>query len=224
MKNRTYLAGLLFAMVIQFHAATASSLEFGLDKVLSGATPAGTAPWVTMTFTDLDYNNNNLLDDGVVQLVIDTSGLELQSGQFLKECFFNVNFNGNLDFLWSAPQIESAIYSSNSVGNGEGIVSGFDIGVLFYESNSDNGLNRFDAGETISLLMAGQGLTADLFDTVNLDGYFAAAHVLGIPYGDGSGKIVDSNSPTPSPVPEPATMLLLGFGLMGLALIGRRLH
>ena len=101
--------------------------------------------------------------------------------------------------------------------NGD-LTSSFNLRFSFLTIDNDS--TRFDAGEFVTYLISGPGLTASLFDFVNEAGYLTMAQVQGINSVNGIGLIGQKSGA--QPVPEPATMLLLGMGLTGLAFFGRK--
>jgi hypothetical protein len=131
----------------------------------------------------------------------------------LNEYFFNYEDT-------TLPAIYLANPSVGTIENPDPEYLGFDRVINF-----NTGLLAGKSYEFI--LQSPSQIDASKFADNNNGDFYAPAKVFS---GSEQGYLADSISqgptpaPSPSPVPEPATMLLLGIGLMGLALIGRRLH
>ena len=202
-------------------SAEALSLEFG--KVYDGAQPESDGPWLTATFEDVDIEGERS-----VKLTLEAT--DLNDYEFVSKWFFN--FNPDLDasdlvfdrfYRQDADPEEDPIVKRirtktdklNAAGGGL-----YDIGIEFSTSEAD----RFGVGDSAVFLISGiDGLTvtADDFNFMSKppggNGLFlAAAHIQGIgDDGKDSGWVA---------VPEPGTMLLLGCGLVGVALLRRKLR
>ncbi|RJQ55610.1 MAG: PEP-CTERM sorting domain-containing protein [Nitrospiraceae bacterium] len=207
----TSLVAVLIASMVSFGQATMISIN--LDTEFSGATPpAGTAPWLTATFDDAGT-------PGSVMLTMSTANLT--GTEFVSTWSFNLNPALNpvsLNFAYSSGEMFSSLTQGVNCckADGDGF---FDISFNF-----NNG--AFTSGETSVFNITGiPTLTALDFDFLSLgsgnspDGLKTAAHVQSIGVdGNDSGWITGETTV----VPEPGTVFLLGAGLVGLGLYGRK--
>jgi hypothetical protein len=95
----------------------------------------------------------------------------------------------------------------------------FDLssGEFFWTDISDqNGWFKAETGELAGLYLDN---LRNYFDPTGLDGMYAASLT-----GDYQDFIVNIPNINPVPTPEPGTMVLLAFGLMGMAGVGRKLQ
>jgi hypothetical protein len=181
-------------------ASSANALVFHLDTIYTGSTPGGTAPWVTITITDVAANKVNIRVD---------HNASSAAGQFVSNVYLNMDpFVGSLS-------ISNEVNSNKRDGalnvalNGVNGAAGnqFDLGIPFETSNAGGGVNRLKPGEFWSADITGTGLAAANFNAVSNHGLYNGAHMQGIA-GGLSGHITT--------VPEPASLGILALGALGL--------
>ncbi|MDJ0786789.1 MAG: PEP-CTERM sorting domain-containing protein [Myxococcota bacterium] len=213
---RAILAGCLFSGALSgallASGATAATLTFELDFEFSGATePAGTAPWVTLTFDDSVGTAND------VRLTIANVGIT--GSEFVSGVY--VNFNTALDPTALTITAVDDSASSPSISQGTNAFKADGDGffdVLFdFPPPPGSGSAKFTAGESVVFDFSFPSpIDVSDFDFDSAPGggngsYRAAAHVQGI--GSESGWIGNASG-----VPEPATGVLLLLAACALRL------
>jgi hypothetical protein len=204
------------------NGATASPFVLELSTVVTGATPGGDTPYLSLEFLDLG--------GGVVEVTFNASNLVLS--EFATNWYFNFDPTLNPDNL--AIAYDSGIAGTYATeANGFSAAGGsddYDIHFAFPTSNSDDqlGLDGDFAVYTFTLA----GLTAAAFNfnnaaDVNGPNFYSMAHIQGVGRNASLSSWVGAADPfdedledPPSPAPEPASLALLGVG--GLMLIARR--
>lgn len=210
MESKKFLAAIVatFAVFGVTLQASAATYNYNFSNEFSGGTaPAGSAPWASLSFTDVA---------GGVEMEL---RLNAWTG-FVSE--FDINYGGNpgtnsaltpLGFIFQSGQVAGSIAKSADSYQADGDGK-FDIRFSFPSANNPA---RLAGGESVKYLITGSS-GANLFNNTSLTGggngtWYAALHVQGLPTGSGSGWLGAT-----APVPEPETygMILAGFGLLGL--------
>ena len=203
---RVFLCSLVFSTVAS--VVTAAPILYNIDYAFSGS---GTGS-VQAEFTEVG--------DGLVQLRMASTDL---SGGYASGWYLNLDTNldaSDLDINYvSGIEADAVGQGTNDFkADGDGF---FDL--LFSFSTADHDLAP---GEWSVYTLALDGLTADAFNFVSVNGpvgkngFYAAAKISG---GGGiQAWVADADGPAPPPVPEPASLLLLGAG--ALPLIRKRMR
>lgn len=193
-------------LVLSGANARAGSVIYTLDYTFSGTPPSGAAPWVDVTFQDVN--------PGTVALTI--SNVNLTGQEFNVDVYLNLNPAKDVTQLTFAEQSASSGLSGLSTSTGENAFQAdgdgsYDIDVGFATAND----GRFMGGDYITYQITGiPTLVASDFEFLSYVGggqgvYYAAAKIQGISSGL-SGWIGSTQ-----PVPEPgfAGFLVLAGGV-----------
>lgn len=182
-----------------------ADIQFPLDYAYSGASPDGTAPWLTATITDSGFNT--------VRLTMSASNLT--GSDFISKWYFNLDpvLTGSLTFTaydttaveWVTPSY--AVDSYKAGGDGW-----YDIRFKFPTANGST--DRFNGGDSViyDISYSGTGtLSASSFLFQSYAGrksgqYETAVHIQGITGGN-SGWIANTTV-----VPEPISSILFVAG------------
>ncbi|MCK5508855.1 MAG: PEP-CTERM sorting domain-containing protein [Desulfobacterales bacterium] len=246
MKKLLLLITLVVGVIAFALPAQATTLTFDLDIEFSGADePQGEQPpsWLTASFDDGNT-------PGTVTLTM--TATNLMNAEHIKEWYFNfesdyINVN-LLSIIHDSGIAATTVYQSPDPNatkpeykaDGDGLFDLYfdfqntfgvdDTAVYIISDNLDNGVITVESFNLAS--------EPENPETSNpKPGYFSAAHIGGIydplfkdEYGnevpnntEGSGWIGDGDGGWPhQSIPEPATMLLLGSGLIGIAVSGKK--
>ena len=190
--------------------ATSITLELVLEYT-GGNEPLGVPPWLSATFDD----------GGTAGSVTLTLTSNLTDQEFASKWVFNLNpilDPTALAFSHVSGVAPSPTFPQTGVNAFTAASDSF-YDILFEFPNNPISA-RFGAGDSSVFNITGIGsLTASSFNFLSQPGgpqgpFHSAAHVQGIgPNAEGSGWIA---------TPEPSTLILLGFGLGGLALWRKR--
>lgn len=192
----------------------------------------GTTGFPTITFDDKG-------SAGSVEITIDLTNL-LPTTAFTSDWWFN--FSGDATQLTFAnfikdpansfadPTIETCNNCTSPSSFRPGGGGFFDVHLAFETSANE----RFNSGEVFIFDALLAGITADNFNLQSIAGpgdtsndfHCVATHVQGLTSGGGSDHLGAGDCTTgrpPQGIPEPGILLLVGSGLLGLALLRRRL-
>ena len=200
--------------------ASADTVKLNFSSVFSGTAPAGAAPWLTATFTDIA--------PGSVSLQIVASGLTGQES--VDGIYFNLNPAINPALLTFTRNAASTGPTAANTTIGQGTDAFKADGDGFYDilftlpPPPGSQAARFTAGETLIYQLTGPaGLNAAAFAWLSTRGpgggpgpQFGAAHVMQIGSGAASGWV------GATVVPVPAAFGLFAVGLATLSAARRR--
>jgi hypothetical protein len=226
MKKTFLIMAAVVILVIGLMAqATAEVITFGSNYEFSGgiATPPAspTTPWLTTMFAD----------NGLNSVLLTLAAPNLVGIEFVSAWYLNLEPDLNVaSLVFGAPIINAGDFSNPSIyrltdgykANGDGF---FDIRLDF--ANSDGIESRFTAGDSVSFIVTGAGLTANSFKARSEElnapeyiGLYHAQHVQSIAPLNTSGWV--SGPEITDIVPEPGS-ILAALSILGPAgLIFRR--
>ncbi len=201
-----YSAG-LFALIAAA-SASASSITFNFDTILTGDTPGG-SNIATLTIADSGANT---------VLVTLTHNATSATGQFISDLWLNLDPYATVTQSGQTPINKFSGALSQGFNTEQNAGYKFDLRQGFAVSNAGGGVDRLKPGESISFSLTSANLSASMFDSTAVPtggqrtDVAAMIHLQGIP-GGGSVKLG-------AVVPEPASMAALALG--AIALVRRR--
>lgn len=202
-------AGALFAAPTPAFATITYSVS--LNTVFTGATPAGTPPWLTATFVQTGSDTGKLTLTSHLTSPNVLKGLESSNAA--------VGWAFYLDQSLSSVTCSSGTCGNSHSGfkasgfNAQHNTGFFNLGFGWGPGSSTHPVFKAGSSAVYDLTFS-SALTGDPF-AVNSAGYSSVAHVQQITVG-GSGWIV-GGAPSVS-VPEPAELGMFGLGLLALGL------
>ena len=208
--------------------ASYAALTFNLDTEFSGgANPAGSPPWVTGTFSQVDGDT--------VSLTINATGLS--ASEFITEFDFNFVPGPALNTLTFTDFSKTGTFDDPTINAGGvgGLLNqykadgdgNYDLQFIFASGGMNPASHRFGDNEIFSLNINGTGILESGFNSGSVGGdkgsFFMAAHVQGIALttcNDDSG-LCDSGW-IGAPIPEPEIYAMIGIGLALMGFVARR--
>lgn len=186
----------ILASALVVSIASADEL-MSFDKLITGATPIGPAPWGRLSLTDSAPN----------QVTLTLANLmTASSGQFISRLLLNAqSLPSDLTMVSRDSKVQSLSWGTNAYNN-----AGYTFDLKFVFPTSNNSGERLAGGESATLTLRGTGLSARSLVSLSNgpDGSVTGMiHIQNI--AGESGKV--------AAVPEPASLAALGLGVVALA-------
>ena len=210
----TLLLGLVAAASMQAYA-TPILTTIQLNTVFTGATPDGSPPWLTATFTSSTGSSS-----GILTLTSHLSGTDFLQGLnspkgalgwgfYLNTGIASVTCSSSPGNNCTTKALSGGSYNAGSLGKNWNLAFGWPV------------KNRFVSGNTavydITFISALMGSPFVVNPDPKAAGALSVAHVQGISTGTGSSWIGTGMIP-PTNVPEPAVLGMFGLGTLLIGL------
>jgi hypothetical protein len=200
---RIMVGAAVFSLTMAATLATAETYIYNFDVLVTGNEPAE-FDIATLTIEDVGTDS--------VMITLDHNDTS-ETGVFISRFWFNLNPFVDLDQTDVTP---FALFNGELTTAGNALnVAGYHFDFLqrFNTNNVGSGENRLEAGESVSFVLSGEGLSAADFNVPaegNIDPMLLALIQLQGPGMSGARLGV-------SIVPEPATLAALAIGVAALA-------